>query len=74
MCIVSTAWSLLGTFCASLVRNPDDPTLAQPKVSGVLAIFLVVGTFCLNYVRARMEQANLGGTQKRTDLWKRGNN
>ncbi|ORX53644.1 hypothetical protein DM01DRAFT_1383643 [Hesseltinella vesiculosa] len=61
MCTVSAAYSILGTYCASLVRNPDDLTQAQPAVCGVLMTFLAVGSFVLNYVRVRVDQANVGG-------------
>lgn len=61
MCTVATGWSLLGTYCAYLVRDQDNPEMAQPKVAGVLVSFLLVGAFCLNYLRARVDQANLGG-------------
>ena len=61
MCAVSSGWTLLGGFCASLVRDPLDPNNAQPKVAAVLASFLVIGAFCLNYCRAKVTQANVGG-------------
>lgn len=64
MCAVSTAWSLLGTFCASLVRDPTNASQAQPKVAVVLVVFLLVGAFCLNYLRTKVEQANVGGMHK----------
>lgn len=61
MCSVATGWSLLGIYCASLVRVPDSTDLAQTKVCAVLACFLFIGAFCLNFLRARVDQANLGG-------------
>jgi hypothetical protein len=61
MCSISASWAILGNYLASLVRNPSDPTLAQPKVCAILACFLVFGCFCLNMFRVKVEQANVGG-------------
>ncbi|KAJ8663036.1 hypothetical protein O0I10_001213 [Lichtheimia ornata] len=68
MCSVATGWSLLGIYCASLVRVPDSTDLAQTKVCAVLACFLLIGAFCLNFLRARVDQANLGGMLSATIL------
>ncbi|KAI9275510.1 hypothetical protein BDA99DRAFT_495652 [Phascolomyces articulosus] len=68
MCTISSGWSLLGTFCASLVRDPLNPEMAQPKVAGILVSFLLVGAFCLNYCRVKVEQANVGGMLSATIL------
>ncbi|KAI9320499.1 hypothetical protein BX666DRAFT_2024151 [Dichotomocladium elegans] len=69
MCTVSTAWSLLGIYIAVLVRD-DNVNLGQtqPKASAVLACFLFVGAFCLNFLRAKVDQANLGGMLSATIL------
>ncbi|CAO3591691.1 unnamed protein product [Absidia cylindrospora] len=61
MCVVSAAFTILGTYCASLVRDANDSTFAQPAVCGILVAFLIVGAFILNYVRAKVQQANVGG-------------
>lgn len=61
MCTISAAYTILGTYCASLVRDPSNPDLAQPALCGVLVSFLIVGAFLLNYVRAKVQQANVGG-------------
>ena len=61
MCTISAAWSILGIYLASLVRDANDPTSAQPRVCAILSIFLVLGCFCLNYFRVKVEQANVGG-------------
>ncbi|KAI8882877.1 hypothetical protein K501DRAFT_220372 [Backusella circina FSU 941] len=61
MCCVSASWAILGSYLASLVRNPNDPEMAQPKVCAILASFLVFGSFCLNLFRVKVEQANVGG-------------
>lgn len=61
MCTISAAYSILGTFCASLVRDANSEALAQPPLCGVLTSFLVVGAFVLNYARVKMKQANVGG-------------
>ncbi|KAI8335402.1 hypothetical protein BC941DRAFT_69716 [Chlamydoabsidia padenii] len=61
MCFVSAAYTILGTYCASLVRDPNNTDLAQPGLCGVLVAFLIVGAFILNYVRAKVQQANVGG-------------
>lgn len=63
MSSLATAWSILGTYCAHIVRNPDDPTLTQPSVCVVLYTFLIVGAFVLNYVRVKWEQTNVAGKQ-----------
>lgn len=61
MCSISAAWSILGQYLASLVRNPDTTQLAEPRVCAILAFFLVSGCFILNMVRVKLEQANVGG-------------
>lgn len=61
MCCISAAWSILGEYLASLVRDPKDPSLAQPKLCAILSCFLVFGCFCLNMFRVKVEQANVGG-------------
>ncbi|KAG2174643.1 hypothetical protein INT44_006907 [Umbelopsis vinacea] len=61
MSSVSAGWSILGTYCANAVRDHDDPTLAQPLVTLVLYIFLILGAFWLNYARAKWEQTNVAG-------------
>lgn len=61
MCSISAAWSILGIFLASLVRDPSDPAFAQPKVCAILSLFLIFGCFCLNFFRVKVEQANVGG-------------
>lgn len=68
MCSVAAAWSILGIYLSSLVRDPNDPTLAQPKVCAILACFLVFGSFCLNLFRVKVEQANVGGMLSATIL------
>lgn len=61
MCCFSAAWSILGVYLASLVRDPTDMRLAQPKLCAILSCFLVFGCFCLNMFRVNVEQANVGG-------------
>ncbi|KAI8584645.1 hypothetical protein K450DRAFT_217274 [Umbelopsis ramanniana AG] len=61
MSSVAAGWSILGTYCANAVRDHDDPTLAQPLVTLVLYIFLIIGAFWLNYARAKWEQTNVAG-------------
>lgn len=61
MCSVSAAWSILGIYLASIVRDTDNAALAQPKVCAILSCFLVFGCFCLNFFRVKVEQANVGG-------------
>ncbi|KAI9488752.1 hypothetical protein BDB00DRAFT_29073 [Zychaea mexicana] len=68
MCSVSAAWSLLGTYCASLLRDPSNPEMAQPRVAGVLVAFLLVGAFVLNYCRVKIDQCNVGGMLSATIL------
>ncbi|CAO3646292.1 unnamed protein product [Cunninghamella echinulata] len=53
MCSISAAYSTLGTFCAFLVYDPTSNVQAQPRFCGVLASFLIVGAFLLNYVRVK---------------------
>lgn len=60
MCCISGSWAILGTYLASLVRDPNDPTLAQPHVCAILSCFLVFGCFCLSMFRVKVEQANVG--------------
>lgn len=61
MCCISGSWSILGTYLASLVRDPNNPALAQPNVCAILSCFLVFGCFCLSMFRVKVEQANVGG-------------
>lgn len=61
MCCISGSWAILGTYLASLVRDPNDPTMAQPDVCAILSCFLVVGCFFLSMFRVKVEQANVGG-------------
>ncbi|KAI9268401.1 hypothetical protein EDC94DRAFT_503931, partial [Helicostylum pulchrum] len=61
MCSISASWAILGQFLASLVRDPNDAQLAQPKVCAILAFFLVFGCFFLSMFRVKVEQANVGG-------------
>lgn len=61
MCCISAAWSILGVYLASLVRDPTDTRLAQPKLCAILSCFLVFGCFFLNMFRVNVEQANVGG-------------
>lgn len=61
MCSVSAAWSIFGIYLASIVRDTDNTTLAQPKVCAILSCFLIFGCFSLNYFRVKVEQANVGG-------------
>ena len=41
-------------FLANLARNPSNPSPVQPGSSGVLATFLIVATFILNYIRLKV--------------------
>lgn len=61
MCCISGSWAILGTYLASLVRDPNDPTMAQPDVCAILSCFLVIGCFFLSMFRIKVEQANVGG-------------
>ncbi|KAI9486133.1 MAG: hypothetical protein EXX96DRAFT_31773 [Benjaminiella poitrasii] len=61
MCCVSAAWSILAIYCAFLVRDQNDPTLAQRGECALLSCFLVVGCYFLTLFRAKVEQANVGG-------------
>ncbi|KAG0185504.1 hypothetical protein DFQ28_009219 [Apophysomyces sp. BC1034] len=61
MCSVAAGWSLLGTYCAFLVRDPTDTRLAQPKMCAIVAMFEFFGAVGLNYVRVKVDQANVGG-------------
>jgi hypothetical protein len=61
MCCVAAAWAILGTYLASLVRDPDSTITAQPEVCAILACFLVIGSFVLSFFRVKVEQANVGG-------------
>ncbi|GAN08432.1 hypothetical protein MAM1_0204d07943 [Mucor ambiguus] len=61
MCCISGSWAILGTYLASLVRDPNDLTMAQPDVCAILSCFLVVGCFFLSMFRVKVEQANVGG-------------
>ncbi|KAI8990316.1 hypothetical protein BDB01DRAFT_859003 [Pilobolus umbonatus] len=42
MCCVSASWAILGTYLASLVKDPNDTTMAQPKPSMVSATIMVI--------------------------------
>jgi hypothetical protein len=61
MCCVSASWAILGTYLASLVRDPNSTITAQPDVCAILACFLVIGCFFLSFFRVKVEQANVGG-------------
>ncbi|KAI8059103.1 hypothetical protein BC940DRAFT_314415 [Gongronella butleri] len=61
MCCIAAAYSILGTYCAFLVREPEATVHAQPAQCGILISFLAVGAFVLNYVRVKVDQANVGG-------------
>lgn len=60
MCCLAAAWSILGTFLSSLTRDPNDPSVAQPKVCAVLVFFLIIGCFFLSIIRIKIEKANVG--------------
>ncbi|KAI9028195.1 hypothetical protein CLU79DRAFT_697224 [Phycomyces nitens] len=53
MCTLATGWSLLGTYSASLVRDPEAIMRAQPQVCAILAVFMIVGIMALNLFRVK---------------------
>lgn len=61
MCCLAAAWSILGTFLSSLVRDQTNTMMAQPKVCAILMFFLIIGCFFLSIIRVRVEKANVGG-------------
>ncbi|KAI8391640.1 uncharacterized protein BYT42DRAFT_557576 [Radiomyces spectabilis] len=56
--LVGAAWCFLGSFLANLARDPADPSPIQAPSSVILAVFLFLGIFAVNYVRMRMPKAN----------------
>ncbi|KAF7721549.1 GDP-mannose transporter into the lumen of the Golgi [Apophysomyces ossiformis] len=61
MCSLAAGWSLLGTYCVSLARDPTETRIAQPKMCAIAAMFEFFGAVGLNYVRVKVDQANVGG-------------
>ncbi|KAI8140051.1 hypothetical protein BJV82DRAFT_235340 [Fennellomyces sp. T-0311] len=56
--LIGVGYSCLGMYLANLARSETNPSPIQPGSSGVLAAFLIVATFILNYVRLKVPRAN----------------
>ncbi|KAI7853113.1 hypothetical protein BDC45DRAFT_464852 [Circinella umbellata] len=59
--IIGVGYSCLGMYLANLARDSTNPLAVQPGSSGVLAAFLIVATFILNYIRLKVPRANFAG-------------
>ncbi|KAI9251490.1 hypothetical protein BDA99DRAFT_563757 [Phascolomyces articulosus] len=59
--LIGVGYSCLGMFLANLARESTNPFPVQKGSSGVLAAFLVIATFILNYIRLKVPRANFAG-------------
>ncbi|CAO3608821.1 unnamed protein product [Cunninghamella blakesleeana] len=57
--LLGGGFSALAMYLADLARDPND-TMPQANTSIVLAVFMFVGTFIVNYVRMYFPKANFG--------------
>ncbi|ORX50434.1 hypothetical protein DM01DRAFT_1271597, partial [Hesseltinella vesiculosa] len=48
---IAALWSLLGIYLSNLARDHSNPVPLQAGPSAILAIFLFIGSFFLNYLR-----------------------
>ncbi|KAI9302036.1 hypothetical protein BJ944DRAFT_206690 [Cunninghamella echinulata] len=58
--LLGAAVSALAMYLANLARNPLDPIPVQVNSSVVLAVFLFLGIFVVNYIRMYFPKANFG--------------
>ncbi|KAF7725934.1 hypothetical protein EC973_009171 [Apophysomyces ossiformis] len=56
--LVSALWSILGLYLADLARDHSNPNPLQAGTCAILAVFLFIGTFVLNYIRMKFHKAN----------------
>ncbi|KAI8073135.1 hypothetical protein BC940DRAFT_290632 [Gongronella butleri] len=56
--LIGSLVSILGTYLANLARDHTNHVAIQPGPSAILAVFLFIGTFCVNYLRMKFPKAN----------------
>ncbi|KAG0167527.1 hypothetical protein DFQ30_005988 [Apophysomyces sp. BC1015] len=56
--LISAAWCILGLYLADLARDHSNPNPFQAGACAIMAVFLFLGTFVLNYIRMKFSKAN----------------